>query len=391
MKILYILNSANIFGGSTKSFLRYFHPLIENHDDIEAIICASHEMKEWSANHKKKIKYYKVNPKFYTYPSTHSFKDTLQFIPKLIAKTIANYIEYRKIVKIARKERVDIIHTNVSVINIGYLAAKKLNIPHVYHLREFQTSDFGMKIIPSFSKFTQRLQVNWNYNICITKAIQQHYGLNDNNSKVIYNGVKSLKYTPTTKEKQPYFLFVGRLEESKGIEDVIEAFGKATTANSSYNLLIAGDTNDFTYKEKLHNLSKATGKSERIKFLGNRQDVEQLMQQATAIIIASKREAFGLITAEAAFNRCLIIGKYTGGTKEQINNGVAVCGIKSGIEYNTLEEMRTILGDVAERPNDYTEIVDSAYKTALKLYSIESFVNSIYHYYLSIYEQGQNN
>ena len=382
MKVLYILNSANIFGGSTKSFLRYIFPLLESHDDIEAIICAPQKMKEWVISNKN-IKFYEIAPRFYIYPSTRTFKDILLFVPKIVTKIIRNYFDYQKILKIARKEKIDMIHTNVSVINIGFLAAKKLGIPHIYHIREFQTSDFGMKIIPSFSKFTSNLQRRGNFNICITRAIQHHFGLNEKNSKVIYNGVKSMSFIPNTEKKQPYFLFVGRLEESKGIEEVIKAFGKASLPNA-YKLLIAGDTANLAYKEKLFNISKNLGKEEQVHFLGNRKDIDLLMQEATAIIIASTREAFGLITAEAAFNKCLIIGKNTGGTAEQIENGLIYKGKESGLKYNSFDELCKILCDVAYDPLSYQYVTDSAYETAKEIYTIDSCVNAIYGFYQNI-------
>lgn len=40
-----------------------------------------------------------------------------------------------------------------------------------------------------------------------------------------------------------------------------------------------------------------------------------------ALIVPSPFEAFGLITAEAMFNKCLVIGRDTAGTKEQFDNG----------------------------------------------------------------------
>lgn len=42
------------------------------------------------------------------------------------------------------------------------------------------------------------------------------------------------------------------------------------------------------------------------------------MNRATALIVPSPFEAFGLITAEAMFNKCLVIGKDTAGTKNNL-------------------------------------------------------------------------
>lgn len=47
-----------------------------------------------------------------------------------------NMIAILKLVKILKQKKVNIIHSNVSVIDIGYIMAGKLNIPHVWHIRE---------------------------------------------------------------------------------------------------------------------------------------------------------------------------------------------------------------------------------------------------------------
>lgn len=382
MKILYVLNSTNVYGGSTKSFLRYLEELLKNHTDIQAIICAPSNLPEKSTYHLK-VKTYRIPIIFNIYPASKTIKDKFLFLPKLLYKAFVNHSSYRSIYKIAKKEKVDIIHTNVGVVNSGYLAARKLGIPHVYHLREYQTSDFGMKIIPSFKTFINCLISKNNYNICITYGIQKHFKLNERNSMVIYNGVKHLSYNPAAVEKENFFLFVGRLEESKGIRDVINVFCSFAEKNYDYNLLIAGDTNNHAYKRELKDIVLSMGLNDRIHFLGNRKDIDNLMQKAAAIIVASSKEAFGLISAEAAFNKCLIIGKNTGGTAEQIENGIKLFGKESGIKYQTNDELLQIFIAISQGA-DYGNVIDTAYRCATALYSIETCSENIYKFYLSI-------
>ena len=381
MKILYVLNSSNIYGGSTKSFLRYLKELLNNYTDIQAVICTPSYFPEDITSHIKAT-IYKAPIVFNIYPPYKSFKDKLLFIPKLSYKIIKNYISYRTIYKIAKKEKVEIIHTNVSVVSAGYMAAKKLGIPHIYHLREYQTLDFGMKIIPSFDSFADNLKNRNNFNICITYDIQKHFKLDDSNSKVIYNGVKHIFYLPTDRVKENYFLFVGRLEESKGIRNVVDTFISFSNSNKEFHLLIAGETNNLTFKKELLTHVSLNKMEKRIHFLGNREDIDLLMQKAKAIIVASSKEAFGLISAEAAFNKCLIIGKNTGGTAEQISNGVKVCGEMAGLGYLSDKELLNCMMNASH--NNHQTIINSAYNTAKKLYTIESCAHQIHDFYSSI-------
>ena len=66
-------------------------------------------------------------------------------------------------------------------------------------------------------------------------------------------------------------------------------------------------------------MSKANA-SNNLSYLGFRKDVYNLMANATALIVASKCEGFGLITIEAIFNGCFVIGNNSGVTKEILEN-----------------------------------------------------------------------
>ena len=61
------------------------------------------------------------------------------------------------------------------------------------------------------------------------------------NAKIIPNGIDSTNITYIDK-KVKYFLFVGQLEETKGIQIAIEAFIELLKINiwNDYKLLIAG-------------------------------------------------------------------------------------------------------------------------------------------------------
>jgi len=96
----------------------------------------------------------------------------------------------------------------------------------------------------------------------------------------------------TSPPDRPYFLFVGRLEKIKGLDDVIPVFEKYTEAD----LLIAGDGE---YSGTLQNIARG---NPRIKFLGRvaPEQLDRYYKHAIALIVPSVCfETFGIILIES--------------------------------------------------------------------------------------------
>ena len=91
---------------------------------------------------------------------------------------------------------------------------------------------------------------------------------------------------------RPYFLFVGRLEKIKGLDDVIPVFRDRDGAD----LLIAGDG------EYAPTLRALAGDSPRVRFLGriNPEELSRYYRHAQALVVPSVCfETFGIILIEA--------------------------------------------------------------------------------------------
>ena len=91
---------------------------------------------------------------------------------------------------------------------------------------------------------------------------------------------------------RPYFLFVGRLEKIKGLDDVIPVFEQYPEAD----LLIAGDGE---YTDTLQSIAQG---NPRIKFLGRvaPEQLDRYYQHAIALIVPSVcYETFGIILIES--------------------------------------------------------------------------------------------
>lgn len=329
------------------------------------------------------IKYTAIKSALYIWPNTSSLRNLCLFPYRLIRFFIRKYNFDIQLTNAVNAYKPDIIHTNVGVIHTGHYVAKKMKIPQVWHIREYQDLDFRWKPYPSKNKYLQLLTHKNNYPVSITNGVYQHHSLEKNkNSQVIYDGVFDKKIMPEINtQKKKYFLFVGLVSEGKGTDEAIQGFISIAKEIPTYELWIAGG-GSLQYIESLKKQCKQSGIGERIKFLGHRTDVDHLMSEAIALIVASKFEGFGFITAEAMFNGCLVIGRDSAGTKEQFDNGFKMQGEEIGLRYKTTLQLSTILKEIANNGiGPYLHMIRLAQETAVNLYSSQQNADKIYELY----------
>ena len=130
----------------------------------------------------------------------------------------------------------------------------------------------------------------------------------------------------------PLFVFAGRLEETKGIYTLLNAFQLlADKADKTYNprLVIAGGEEDgidpaakLPYDTKLRKALK--GIEDKVEFLGpqSQEQLSLLFNSATATIVPSFYESFGMVAAEAQACGSPVIASNVGGLKNVVQDGV---------------------------------------------------------------------
>ncbi|MEH3113516.1 glycosyltransferase family 4 protein [Pedobacter terrae] len=380
MNVLYITHISSFFTGANRSLYHMLVGLQSKGAKPIVLLSPYEDMTLKIELDKIGVQSYIIEYYMPVFPNNDNFRDKLLYLPRILRSKFRNLVAKRKIFKIVQSERIDIIHTNVGPLLLGHEVANKLNIPHVWHLREFQDLDFNMKTWYNKKGFLRMLNHKNNHPIAISRAIYEHFELKPP-STVIYNGImkgSAAKYSPS---KSEYFLFVGHLSQNKGIQILLEAFSVFCQENKSHNLLIAGDSTLPSYKLALIDFLNEKGIGDRVTFLGHRNDVDQLMQSATALIVPSLNEAFGRITAEAMFNGCLVIGKNTGGTKEIIDL------IGTGLLFDSVGELANLMLDLTKMGiESFSDELVSAMNKAKIEFSEESNAELIHHVYLDILE-----
>ncbi len=117
---------------------------------------------------------------------------------------------------------------------------------------------------------------------------------------------------------RPYFLFVGRLEKLKGVQDLISIFRRYSAAD----LLIVGNGD---YAPELR--QQAAG-MDHIEFLGavHSGEIGALYRGATAVLVPSLcYETFGLIAVEAFAQGTPVISRRIGALAETVEKSGAGC------------------------------------------------------------------
>ena len=374
MKVLYILSGSNL-GGATLSFLTLLDGLIKKGNHAVVVIPTKDTI---FADRLAAIgvKTYVVSYEFYCWPKLYGLKRFLGYPYVLARMLFLQRQNRRELIRIVRMESPDLIHTNVSPLDVGHHAAKKCNLPHIWHIREYCDRDFSIKLFPCKKLYRKKLKSDWT--ISITNDLQAYNSLsNCERSFVIYNGVRSVNDALYYPNKEKYFLCASRISEEKGYDRTIQVFASFVKSHPEYKLIILGEGFDY-YVNQLKNLTRDLDIEKNVSFKGFTKDVDSYMRYATALLVASPSEGFGRMTAEAAFAGCLVIGYNSAGTKEILEE-------TGGFLWNNDQEYIKAMERVANmHEEEYSSRIQFAQDKAKMLYSQESYISQILSLYSNI-------
>lgn len=117
-------------------------------------------------------------------------------------------------------------------------------------------------------------------------------------------------------------LFVGRIViRQKGIDYFIEIMKQvfADDRTSGWKCLVVGDGPDL---ENAKHLAENAGILEKLEFMGNRNDMEEIYSESSILLSTSRWEGFGLVITEAYACGVPVVAFNNSGPAEIINNGI---------------------------------------------------------------------
>ena len=150
--------------------------------------------------------------------------------------------------------------------------------------------------------------------------LRSRFGLSD--GSVVPNGIDA---EPPAAEhvdlpvSRPLVLAVGRVEQMKGFDLLLEAMADPQLASA--HVAIGGAGSEVA---ALRSLAGELGLSERVRFLGRLTpgQVTTAMASADVVVVPSRREAFGIVALEAWRSGTPLVGTVQGGMPEVVTGGI---------------------------------------------------------------------
>ena len=296
-----------------------------------------------------------------------------------------------RIIKIIKSEKIDIVHTNLFGADIyGRIAAKLAGVPHVITTLH----NLGYKRSVGFNKRKILDIITSKLSKCkfiavsnaVKKSTEQQLGIKD--IKIIYNSIDIDKFAPLDEKerasirdilgikKDAYLLTdVGRLDFEKGHNLLLEALALEKVKNNNFILLIIGDG---PAEKNLKDLSARLGVQEKVKFLGRRKDIRDIVGCSDLFILPTINEGFGIVILEAMALKIPCVASDIDGIKEIIDNEVNGM-LAQPAPTALLESISYLMRD----KNKATRIADKAYIKVIGDFNIKYNIKKLEDIYVS--------
>jgi glycosyltransferase involved in cell wall biosynthesis len=257
---------------------------------------------------------------------------------------------------------IDLIHAHKLTYEgyLGYLLARKRNLPLIISLR--QTDFFVLKyrpdLMPKIRKILEYSTQIFYIMPYMVNALKNIFGEKFYDSKI----KNKVEFLPNIIDKKPgdleacspqkfFFTALRMSKESvrrKNLKNLLKVLGEKSDLD--YDLYIAGNGE---YLDRIKNWANKYNISHKVKFLGKipNNEMDKFYSEATAFVMPSFSETFGMVYAESLLNGTPILySKGTGFDGVFKNVGVAV-------DPNSLLSIGEGLDTITERNRYFRKVI----------------------------------
>ncbi len=277
--------------------------------------------------------------------------------------------------KFLKKNQIDLVYTNTSTLISASIAAKFVGIPSIFHIHEIPIGN------PVYSRFiTAFVNVFSRELICVSKSVYDFWiknGFKKSKTKIIYNSfkIKKIKSKILCNDKI-VFTSISRIIPYKGHSLLIRIFDILCKKNKNIYLQIVGDTlpEYQKYLDELRLDIKQRGLSNKIKFLGYREDVTTILDKSNFFIHTPLTpDPFPTVIFEAIKSKTPVITNNLGGAYEILNEG------KNGliIENDLIEESVEKIFSYLDNKEQQNKNIEKAFNFICDNFSQEQFKRKI--------------
>lgn len=237
-----------------------------------------------------------------------------------------------------RAESPDVVHANSIRAGLVVTAATTgMRMPIIWHVHDLLPRHPFSSAIRLFAALTNRNRI-----VAVSEAVARRFRgrvLKLFTRRVpiftIHNGIEFQKFDPNRSHRESIrrslgadgnellIAIVGQLTPRKGQLELVRAFAEISADFAPARLLIIGDAifnSDREYRDLIQSETQELGSSDRIQFLGARDDVPELMQAFDLSVVNSRAEPFGLTVVEAMASHTCVLATAVDGIQEIVEH-----------------------------------------------------------------------
>jgi glycosyltransferase involved in cell wall biosynthesis len=245
-------------------------------------------------------------------------------LARVAAAAARDALELRTLI---RRRRVELVHSNTSVVLGGAAAARAAGVPHVWHVREIYAR-FG-RAWPAFSQLLRTAAAL----PCVSAATAAQFR-GSPRARVIYDGLAldahraprhAARAALGLPADAPVIAVLGRISDWKGQDVLARALASDALRDRGCVGVVAGDAwpGAEDRRDALVSLAASLGVSDRLRLIGFREDVENVYGAADVIAVPSTApDPLPGAAVEAAAAGCAVVASAHGGLPEIIRDGV---------------------------------------------------------------------
>jgi len=173
----------------------------------------------------------------------------------------------------------------------------------------------------------------------------------------------------------PVVIMVANLAPHKGQETAIRAAALLKSNSISAQFCFAGSQRQGTqdYCKRLQSFAQELGVADRVRFLGQRDDVPDLLRAVDVLLLPSTAEGLPLSILEAQASKVAVVAAPTAGIPEIIEDGATGFLVNA----NDAAGYARRLYDLFRVPNIYSRITEAAYLNVLQRHGWRSYIDRI--------------
>ncbi|MEJ5384107.1 MAG: glycosyltransferase [Fimbriimonadales bacterium] len=298
-----------------------------------------------------------------------------------------------------RQYRPAVVHTHLVALNYAYPLMLRYRTPaRVYTVHSLAERDIGFRMGPVVRSLAFRYRVGHVVPVAIAEeiraSIQRVYGYPD--PPLIPNGIPTDEYAPDADRRlqwrrahglEPHAIVlthVGRFAPPKNHALLIEAFARVQSPSAPLYLLLVGGGE---LQEKAREQVDALGLQARVRFLGVRADVADILNASDAFVLSSRVEGNPLSVMEAMAAGLPVVSTAVGGVPELVQHGETGLLVPSEDRDALAGALQTMVDSPARRQT----MGAAARQHAMEHFDIRLTVRGYEQLYTHLLEKNQRN